>query len=88
MSENATEDIQNIQNGLVNGGKSFLKETNKKMFNKIYIDRGDSISNVSHLRSIINESEIKKYLSTQGFKILRLGDHTFNEQVSIFKTLI
>ena len=85
MSENATEDIQNIPKWISEWlRKSFLKEISKKTFNKIYIDRGDSISNVSHLRSIINESEIKSYLSTKGFKILRLGDHTFNEQVSIF----
>ena len=86
-SDNATEDIQKIPKWISEWlKKNFLHQNQKKIYNKIYIDRGDSISNVSHLRSIINEDEVKKYLLNEGFKILRLGDYSFKEQVSIFNS--
>ena len=56
----------------------------KKFFKKIYIDRSDSTSNVKHLRSIVNEEEVKNYLLSVGFKIVRLSDYSFKDQVLIF----
>ena len=56
----------------------------KVFLKKIYIDRSDSTSNVKHLRSIQNEEDVKKYLSSEGFKIIRLSDYSFQDQVSIF----
>ena len=65
---------------------SFLKEKNKKKLfpDKIYIDRSDSKSNHRHLRKIINENEVKKFLIQKGFSIITLSDLTFNDQVNLF----
>ena len=85
LTNNATEDIKNIPKWIsVWLKKSFLNLSIKKFYKKIYIDRGDSISNVKHLRTIINEHEIKKYLISQGFQVLKMGELDFIEQVSIF----
>ena len=84
-SDNATEDIQNIPKWISEWlKKNFLHQNQKKMYNKIYIDRGDSISNVSHLRSIINEDEVKKYLIKKNFTFLRLNELNFTDQVQHF----
>ena len=63
--------------------KNFLKK-NYKRFKKIYIDRSDSDSNVSNFRKIINENLIKIFLIFKGFKIVRLSDYDFVEQMNIF----
>jgi len=57
-------------------------QTNK--FDKIYIDRSDSKSNVKNFRKIINEKEIIKFLISKGFKKIKLSEFSFLEQVSIF----
>jgi capsular polysaccharide biosynthesis protein len=57
-------------------------QTNK--FDKIYIDRADSKSNVKSFRKIINEKEIINFLISKGFKIIKLSEFSFLEQVSIF----
>ena len=64
--------------------KKFLKNSAKKIknFDKIYIDRSDSQFN--HCR-IINDNEIKNYLSKEGFKIVKLSKFSFQKQISIFK---
>ena len=64
--------------------KIFLKSASKKIgkYKKIYIDRSDSQYN--HCK-IINDLEIKKYLENKGFKIIKLSDCSFIEQISIFK---
>jgi capsular polysaccharide biosynthesis protein len=67
--------------------KKFIKKNINEKVNfskKIYIDRGDSISNIKDLRSITNEEEIKKILLQIGFKIIKLGDLHFKEQVLTF----
>ena len=61
-----------------------MTTNNKTFFKKIYIDRSDSTSNVKHLRSIQNEEEVKKFLSSMGFEIIRLSEYSFQDQVSIF----
>jgi capsular polysaccharide biosynthesis protein len=63
--------------------KSFLKRS-YNTFKKIYIDRGDSKSNVKDFRRIINENLLKILLVSRGFKILRLSEYNFTEQVNIF----
>jgi len=60
------------------------KKTLKNKFDKIYIDRSDSKSNVKNFRKIINEKEIIDFLISRGFKIMRLSEFTFLEQVTIF----
>ena len=53
--------IQNIPKWISNWlKKNLYLKNNKKFFKKIYIDSSDSTSNVKHLRSIINEEEVKK----------------------------
>ena len=84
-SDNATKDIQNIPSWISNWlKKTFLTNNNKTFFKKIYIDRSDSTSNVKHLRSIQNEEEVKNFLSSVGFEIIRLSEYSFQDQVSIF----
>jgi hypothetical protein len=68
--------------------KKFLKnkflKKNFNKFKKIYIDRSDSDSNVKDFRKIVNENLVKVFLIFKGFKIVRLSDYDFKEQVSIF----
>jgi capsular polysaccharide biosynthesis protein len=68
--------------------KKFLKKKllkkNYNKFKKIYIDRSDSDSNVKDFRKIVNENLVKVFLIFKGFKIVRLSDYDFIEQVSIF----
>ncbi len=65
--------------------KFLNKVKNQKNFpKKIYIDRSDSKSNISHLRSIENETEVREYLKKQGFEPVRLSDLSFTDQVNLF----
>ena len=64
--------------------KRFLKfKSKKKFYKKIYIDRSDSIFNN---RRIINEDKIKKLLTKKKFKILKLSNFSFIEQIGIFNS--
>ena len=53
-------------------------------YKKIYVDRSDSVSNVKHLRTIKNEDQVKEYLLNNNFKILKLSQLSFKDQVSVF----
>ena len=64
--------------------KKFFFKRSFNSFKKIYIDRIDSKSNVKDYRRIINEKFIKVLLVSRGFKILRLSEYNFIEQVNIF----
>ena len=70
-SGNATKDNLNIHNWIISWLKdNFLNPDiiiNKKIKNKIYIDRGDTTSNHLPQRFISNEDEIKKYLLKNNF---------------------
>ena len=72
--------------------ETFLKrKSKKKFFSKIYIDRSDSLSNLSNLRRIINEDELKSLLIKYNFKFLKLSDFKIQDQIKIFysaKTII
>lgn len=63
--------------------KRFLKfiKNNKKTYDKIYIDRSDSIFN--HCK-LINNSEVQNFLKSKGFKILKLSKLSFLNQITIF----
>ncbi len=66
--------------------KSFLtedKDTNK-FPKKIYIDRSDSKSGHSMMRTILNESDVKKILKEKGYEFLVLSDYHFVDQVKMF----
>ena len=88
LTNNAHNDVQNIPKWIVDWLKDkFLSNkglSEKKYPKKIYIDRSDSQSNVSSMRSIINEAEVKEFLKNEGFTFLRLSDLKFEEQVQYF----
>ena len=84
-SGNATIDIQTTPKWILNWlRKKFITKNNNLSYKKIYIDRTDSDSNVKHLRTIKNENQVKEYLLNQNFKILKLSQLSFNDQVSVF----
>jgi capsular polysaccharide biosynthesis protein len=88
LTNDATDGIQNMPLWISEWlKKKFIKKNINEKVNfskKIYIDRGDSVSNVKDLRSISNEEEIKQFLLQNGFKIIKLGDLHFKDQVLIF----
>ena len=87
-SGNATKDNLNIPNWIILWLKdNFLNPDiiiNKKIKNKIYIDRGDTISNHLPQRLISNEDEIKKYLLKNNFIFVKLFVAKFREQINLF----
>jgi len=88
LTNDATAGIQNMPLWISEWLKEkFIKKNINEKVNfskKIYIDRSDSISNIKDLRSITNEEEIKQFLLQNGFKIIKLGDLHFKDQVSTF----
>ena len=63
----------------------FLKfKSKKKFYSKIYIDRSDSKFNLNNKRIILNENEIREILLKKKFKIIRLTDYSFKDQIAIF----
>jgi len=87
-SGNATKDNLNIPNWIILWLKdNFLNPDiiiNKKIKNKIYIDRSDTISNHLPQRLISNEDEIKKYLLKNNFIFVKLHEAKFREQINLF----
>ena len=88
LTNDATAGIQNMPLWISEWlKKKFIKKNINEKVNfskKIYIDRSDSISNIKDLRSITNEEEIKQFLLQNGFKIIKLGDLHFKDQVLTF----
>ena len=88
LKNNAAKEIQNFPNWLVFWlRKSFLKEDifeDQSFPKKIYIDRGDAKSNHSQFRKILNEEEIIQKLKFEGYKIIRLANLSFLDQVKTF----
>jgi len=88
VSGNATKDIQNIPSWIISWLKdNFLNRniiTNKKIKNKIYIDRNETKSNRLPQRLISNEDEIKNCLLKNNFIAIKLHEVSFREQVNLF----
>tara|TARA_B100000686_G_C15928450_1_gene543068 strand:- start:63 stop:533 length:471 start_codon:yes stop_codon:yes gene_type:complete len=65
---------------------SFIKDKIQadKNSNKIYIERDFIPHNKVPDRSIINDEEVKEYLSRKGFTSVRLGEIDFKDQVKMF----
>jgi hypothetical protein len=59
-----------------------VNSKNSKKYEKIYIDRNDSLN--TNLRKIENEDEIKNYLKKKGFKFLQLSNLEFLDEIRIF----
>ena len=97
----ADDNSNNIFNWNINFiRKTYLSaaQNRKSHFNykKIYLDRGEGhlIKNIKNLyslkdnyRLIINEDEIKSYLISKGFKIIKSQDLFFLDQVDLFSNL-
>ena len=85
---NPTKDMSNIPGWIMSWLKnSFLDRdiiTNKKVKNKIYIDRGETTYKNLPQRLISNEDEIKKCLLKNDFIAVKLHDTKFREQVDLF----
>ncbi len=88
LTNDATDDMNNIPLWISEWlKKKFIKKNINEKVNfskKIYIDRSDSISNVKNLRSITNEEKVKQFLLQDGFKVIKLGDLHFKDQVLTF----
>ena len=65
--------------------KNISRSENNYFMKKIYIDRSDSTSNQRSTRKIINENEIKQKLEKRGFKCIKLGHISLENQIQIFK---
>ena len=85
FSKSAHKDIENVPSWITWWlRKRFLKfKSKKKFYKKIYIDRSDSIFNN---RRIVNEDKIRKFLTKKKFKILKLSNFSFIEQIGIFNS--
>ena len=85
FSKSAHKDIGNIPKWITLWLRNkFLKfKSKKKFFKKIYIDRSDS---VIKNRRITNEDKIKNMLIKKNFKILKLTNFSFVEQIGIFNS--
>ncbi len=85
-SKSAHKDIGMVPKWISNWIRNkFLKfKSKKKFYNKIYIDRSDSKFNINNKRIILNEKEIRKILLKKKFKIIRLSEYNFKDQIAIF----
>ena len=85
FKNDASNEIQNLPNWIIHWLRnSFLNEKeseNKSFPKKIYIDRSDAKSNHREDRKIINEKEIIEKLKLNDYKIIRLADLKFIDQV-------
>ncbi len=87
ISGNSSLDIQNIPSWIMSWLKNnFIKDKiqKDKNSNKIYIERDLISPNKVPERSIINDEEVKRYLSNKGFVSVRLGEINFIDQVKMF----
>lgn len=71
--------------------KSFIKKSNNKWYKKIFVDRDqlklidtNNLKKFKDFRVLINEQEIKNYLLSEGFTIIKPEEFSFKEQVEIF----
>ena len=81
---NATKDILNIPIWITKWLQEKFIIKDKKIKNRIYIDRSDDKLKGIKLRSISNEDEIKKYLLSKNFTFVKLHEISFFDQVNYF----
>ena len=88
VTGNSSRDIQNIPSWIMlwlNSNFHAQKITkNKKIKNKIYIERDSATFKDIPERSISNENEVKSYLLKNDFIPVKLGEIKFSEQVDLF----
>ena len=89
VTGDSSNDIQNVPHWICLWLKNnFLNKniaTNKKVKNKIYIDRTDTTATQPQLRLLTNENEIKKYLLENNFILVKLHEINFKNQVNLFQ---
>ena len=87
-NNNATSAIQNLPQWIIDWLKEkFTKnlDLNDSNFpSKFYIDRGDASPNISKLRQIVNEKEVKDKLLEHKFRVIKLSDYSIKDQVKLF----
>ncbi len=73
--------------------KSFSNKNYKNKYKKIFVDRDqlklidiNNLEKYKNYRVLINETEIKNFLSSEGFDIIKPEDYSFEEQVKIFSS--
>ena len=73
--------------------KIYSNSTYKKKYKKIFIDRDqfklidtDNLEKYRNYRVLLNEIDIKNYLSSNGFDIIKPENYSFMEQVKIFSS--
>jgi hypothetical protein len=71
--------------------KIYFVKNSKKKYKNIFIDRDqinlvdfNNLKKYKDYRVLLNEIEIKKFLASQGFKIIKPENYSFLEQVKIF----
>ena len=88
LSDDSHKDAQNIPKWISKWLKEkFLlnsKPSKKNYPKNIFVDRTDPTSNSSTVRSLINESEIRKFLKQKNFTFVRLHELSFVDQVHYF----
>ena len=88
VTGNSSRDIQNIPSWIMlwlNSNFHAQKITkNKKIKNKIYIERDSATFKDIPERSISNANEVKSYLLKNDFIPVKLGEIKFSEQVDLF----
>ncbi len=88
LSNNAHEDAQKIPKWIIDWLKEKFLTSSKKPKREypknIYIDRDESNSQNISSRLAINEAEIRNYLIKRNFKLLKLHEMDFMDQVHIF----
>ena len=73
--------------------KSFSNKIYKNEYKKIFVDRDqlklidiNNLEKYRNFRVLINETEIKNFLLSEGFNIIKPEDYSFKEQVKIFSS--
>ena len=88
LNNDATSAITHIPQWIIDWLKSeFTKDLNLSDINfpkKIYIDRGDASPNISKLRLIVNEKDVKDKLSEHNYKVIKLSDYSIIDQIKLF----
>ena len=88
ISGDSTMDVLNIPSWIMlwlkNNFNNKKIKKDKKIKNKIYIDRDIPLLKKIPERSISNGAEVKDYLLKKGFISIRLGEINFGEQVELF----
>ena len=88
IKDNASAAIQDLPKWIILWlRKNLTKDVTLKDSNspeKVYLDRSDASPNIKKLRKIINEDEVITTLKEKDFKVIKLSDFSFIDQMKIF----